>query len=176
VGIRDLVIMRSFYLDYCLMDNVKLKLSLCTSWGRMGIWGVAPLILDLGTRRRWVTTCTRRSPYPRYEFSRNLGGCERIIHLQGIRCYFFSVSVIAVHLIVRCTPHGAVVSVGLLGAADPGLWLSCLFDKFLAKIIIFSNCVSGNSMLEVHDMEVILTQSHNCFLQLFEKDPRGLSR
>jgi hypothetical protein len=46
----------------------------------------------------------------------------------------------------------------------------------LANIIIFSNCVSGNSTLDVHDMEVILIQSQNCFVQLFEKDPRWLSR
>jgi hypothetical protein len=144
--------------------------------GVWGIWGVAPLILNLGTRRGWVASCTRRPPYRRYAFSRSLGGCEQIIHLQEIRRYFFSVSVIAVHLILRCTPLELLCR--LDHSVPQTLASGCLvfLTNSLANIVIFSNCISGNGMLEVHVMEVVVVQSQNCFLQLFEKDPRWLSR
>lgn len=122
-----------------------------------------------------MASCTHRQPYPRNAFSRSLGGCERIIHLQGIRYYFFSVSVIVV-LILRCTPLELLCRLdqSVPQTLAPG-WLVFLTNS-LANNIIFSNFISGNSMLEVHGMEVILTQSQNCFLQLFEEDPRWLSR
>jgi hypothetical protein len=56
--------------DYLLRGFINCKLSLCltkhhamkTYW-RNG--GLAPRILDLGTRRRWVVTFTPRQHYPR---------------------------------------------------------------------------------------------------------------
>jgi hypothetical protein len=56
---------------YKLLDNkVKVKLSLrLTKHHAMrahwGSWGIAPRILDLGTRRRWVVGFTPRPLYPK---------------------------------------------------------------------------------------------------------------
>jgi hypothetical protein len=69
--------------------KVKLKLSLClnkhhamkTYWGN---GGMAPLILDLGTRWRWVVSFTPRPLYPQgksplYPLDRMLGGPRAVL-------------------------------------------------------------------------------------------------
>jgi hypothetical protein len=49
----------------------------------MGIGGIAPLILDLGTRWRWVVSLTPRPLYPQrespwYPLDRRLGGPQSL--------------------------------------------------------------------------------------------------
>jgi hypothetical protein len=66
--------------------NVKVKLSLCFNWsprheGVLGSWGIAPRILDLGTRRRRVVSFTLRPLYPQgkcpwYPLDKRLGGLQ----------------------------------------------------------------------------------------------------
>jgi len=53
-----------------LLVKVKLKLSLCFNWaprheGVLGSGCIAPLIINLGTRWRWVVSFTPRPLYPR---------------------------------------------------------------------------------------------------------------
>jgi hypothetical protein len=64
--------------------KVKVKLSLCFNWaprneGVLGSGGIAPCILDLCTRWRWVVSFTPRRLYPQgkrpwYPLDRRLGG------------------------------------------------------------------------------------------------------
>jgi hypothetical protein len=64
--------------------KVKVKLSMCHNWAPrhvdvFGSAGVAPRILDLGTRWRWVVSFTPRPLYPQgkcpfYPLDRRLGG------------------------------------------------------------------------------------------------------
>jgi hypothetical protein len=64
--------------------NAKVKLSLCFKWaqrneGVLGNGGIAPRILDLGTRGRWMVSFTPRPLYPQgkspwYPLYRRLGG------------------------------------------------------------------------------------------------------
>jgi hypothetical protein len=65
----------------------KVKLSLCffnwapRNYGVLGSGGIAPLILDLGTRWRWVVSFTPLPLYPqgksrRYPLDRRLGGTQ----------------------------------------------------------------------------------------------------
>jgi hypothetical protein len=65
--------------------KVKVKLSLCFNWSPrhegvlVGSGGIAPWILDLGTRWRWVVSFTPRPRYPQgnspwYPFYRRLCG------------------------------------------------------------------------------------------------------
>jgi hypothetical protein len=51
------------------ISKVKVNLSLCLNWtpgheGVLGNGGIAPRILDLGTRWRWVVSFTPLPPYP----------------------------------------------------------------------------------------------------------------
>jgi hypothetical protein len=55
--------------SYTDVTQVNLKLSPCFNWaprhdGILGSGGIAPNILDLGTRWRWVVSFTLRSLYP----------------------------------------------------------------------------------------------------------------
>jgi len=81
--------MKHKHLNY----KVKVKLSLClpkhhamkTYWGS---WGIAPHILDLGIRWRWVVSFTPRSFYsqgksPWYPLDRRLGGPESCSGCSG---------------------------------------------------------------------------------------------
>jgi hypothetical protein len=66
--------------------KVKVKLSLCFKWvplneGVLGSGVIAPRILDLGTRRRWVVSFTPRLLHPQgnspwYPLNRRLGGLQ----------------------------------------------------------------------------------------------------
>jgi hypothetical protein len=73
--------MRSFI---TCIGKGKGKVALCFNWaphhgGVLGVGGIAPRILDLGTRWRWVVSFTPRPLYPRgkspwYPLDRRLGG------------------------------------------------------------------------------------------------------
>jgi hypothetical protein len=64
--------------------HIKVKVSLCFNWaprheGLLGIGGVAPRILNLGTTWRWLISFTPRPLYPQgkspwYPLDRRLGG------------------------------------------------------------------------------------------------------
>jgi hypothetical protein len=88
----DEVIQRVLY-TLKVKVKVKLKLSLClrkhdamkTYWGSGGI---APRLLDLGTRWKWVVSFTHRPRYPQgkspwYPLKRRLGGPQMI----SLLCY-----------------------------------------------------------------------------------------
>jgi hypothetical protein len=68
--------------------KVKAKLSLCFNWvprheGVLGEWRYSPhSVFDLGTRWRWVVSCTSQPLYPpgkspKYPLDRGLGGHQR---------------------------------------------------------------------------------------------------
>jgi hypothetical protein len=67
-----------FLVLYFCAVNTKVKLSLCFfltehhAWRHIGEWGVAPRILDLGTRWRWLVSFTPRERAPGTHW---IGGC-----------------------------------------------------------------------------------------------------
>jgi hypothetical protein len=71
---------------FCHMSLTSGELSLYFNWaprdeGVLGEWGIAPPILDLGTRWRWVVSFTPRPLYPQgkspcHPLDRKLGGSQ----------------------------------------------------------------------------------------------------
>ena len=79
----------------CLVKSV--TLSLPTLWRHCKERNIAPLILNLGTRRRWVVSVTLRPLYPRERTPEPTGGLH-IPHFRAVVCGI-SENVLTFHIV-----------------------------------------------------------------------------
>jgi len=77
------------------VENVKSEVSVSAPWRHLWCWAVAALILNFGTRLRWLVSVTSRSPYVHinsclYPLNRRLGEPHSRLGRLGEEINFFS--------------------------------------------------------------------------------------